>query len=77
MYHNLLNEIDKSKTNVSELAIRIGVPEKILWDKINGMIAFTWPEVLLIRQLVSPDTTLELLFRTSEAVCRSILEKEN
>ena len=65
MYHNLMNEISKSNIKISKLAIRIGVTEKTLRNKLSGTTEFTWPEVLQVRSIVAPEASLEELFEVS------------
>ena len=63
MYQYLINEIKKSNIKISKLAIRIGMTEKTLRNKLNGKTEFSWPEVLQIRNIVAPEVTLEELFQ--------------
>ncbi len=63
MYQYLINEMMKSNIKISKLAIRIGVTEKTLRNKLNGKTEFSWPEVLQIRNIVAPEVTLEELFQ--------------
>nr|DAO22773.1 MAG TPA: transcriptional regulator [Caudoviricetes sp.] len=42
---------------------KIGISEKTLRNKINGITDFTWSEVLLIRKLINPKMKLEELFK--------------
>ena len=63
MYQYLINEIMKSNIKISKLAIRIGMTEKTLRNKLNGKTEFSWPEVLQIRNIVAPEVTLEELFQ--------------
>jgi DNA-binding XRE family transcriptional regulator len=62
MYNNLQSEMIKANIKIAKLAIRIGVTEKTLRNKINGKTEFSWPEVLQIRNIVAPQLTLEVLF---------------
>ncbi len=66
MYQNLKNEIIKSNIKISKLSIRIGVTEKTLRNKLNGITEFTWPEVLRIRDMIAPQASLEELFTKEE-----------
>jgi DNA-binding XRE family transcriptional regulator len=62
MYINLQSEIARANIKISKLAIRIGVTEKTLRNKMNGKTEFSWPEVIQIRNIVAPQATLEELF---------------
>jgi DNA-binding XRE family transcriptional regulator len=62
MYRNLKGEIIKANLTIAKLAIKIGVTEKTLRNKINGETEFSWSEVLKIRKIVAPHLTLEELF---------------
>ena len=63
MYDILRKEITGSSLSIAKLAVQIGVTEKTLRNKISGKTEFTWPEVLQIRDIVSPKGTLEELFQ--------------
>ncbi len=62
MYRVLKGEMVKANISIRELAFKIGVTERSLRNKINGITAFTWNEVLKIREIVSPSMSLEELF---------------
>ncbi len=66
MYQNLKNKIIKSNIKISKLSIRIGVTEKTLRNKLNGITEFTWPEVLRIRDMIAPQASFEELFTKEE-----------
>ena len=69
MYSHLRGEMFRAKIPVVELAEKIGVTEKTLRNKINGVSDFTWPEACAIRDIVSPEAKMEDLFKTdTEAV---------
>lgn len=65
MYRVLKGEMVKADVNIRELAFKIGITERSLRNKINGVTAFTWNEVLEIRKIVSPSMSLEELFKTA------------
>lgn len=65
MYRVLKGEMVKADINIRELAFKIGITERSLRNKINGVTAFTWNEVLEIRKIVSPSMALEELFKTA------------
>ncbi len=64
MYRRLKCEMLMANIKVPQLAEKVGVTEKTLRNKINGVTDFTWPEVLVIRRIVAPHLHLEELFRT-------------
>ena len=62
MYRILKGEMVKANISIKELAFKLGITERSLRNKINGVTAFTWSEVLEIRKIVSPSMSLEELF---------------
>lgn len=68
MYSHLRGEMFRAKITVTELADRIGVTEKTLRNKINGISDFTWPEACAIRDIVSPGAKMEDLFKNDAEV---------
>lgn len=58
----------KANISVKELAIKIGITERSLRNKINGKTEFLWSETLKIRKIVSPDMDLEDLFKSEKCV---------
>ncbi|MCQ5254546.1 transcriptional regulator [Bariatricus massiliensis] len=65
MYRVLRGEMVKADITIHELALKIGITERSLRNKINGATAFTWNEVLVIRKIVSPNMQLEELFKAA------------
>lgn len=63
MYRVLRGEMVKKGITISKLARQLNVTEKTLRNKINGKTEFLWSEVLEIRKIVSPDVSLEELFK--------------
>lgn len=63
MYRVLRAEMVKANISVKTLALRIGITERSLRNKINGKTEFLWSEVLKIRKIVSPDMAIEELFK--------------
>ena len=61
MYYKLKFEITKKYT-IEQFATKIGISEKTLRNKLNGVTDFSWSEVLLIRNLINPNMSLEELF---------------
>ena len=64
MYRVLRGEMVKKGIAVSELAHQINVAEKTLRNKLSGRTDFLWSETLKIRKIVSPEMSLEELFRS-------------
>ena len=62
MYRQLEYEMDKKGYTLEGLAILLGLEEKVLREKMDGAIDFTWSEVLLVRRSVAPEMSLEELF---------------
>lgn len=63
MYYKLRNEIDRRGYTLENVADLVKISEKTLRNKLDGITDFTWSEVLLIRDLLSPELTLEDLFK--------------
>lgn len=66
MYSFLRGEMFKAKIPISSLSKKIGVSEKTLRNKLNGATDFTWPEAIAIRKIVSPNMSMEELFKSDE-----------
>lgn len=66
MYRTLKAEMVRSDISVKQLAIRIGITERSLRNKINGKTEFLWSETLKIRKIVSPGMPLEDLFKSEK-----------
>lgn len=62
MYRVLRGEMVKADISIRDLALKIGITERSLRNKINGVTPFTWNEVLEIRGIVSPTMSFEDLF---------------
>lgn len=65
MYRVLRGEMVKADISIHDLALKIGITERSLRNKINGVTSFTWNEVLEIRGIVSPTMSLEKLFKAA------------
>jgi hypothetical protein len=68
MYYRLRNEIDKRNYTIGRFAILANMSEKSLRNKLNGMTDFSWSEVLLIRELLDPELSLEDLFKREDKI---------
>ncbi|PWJ27949.1 hypothetical protein A8806_110124 [Faecalicatena orotica] len=66
MYRVLKGEMVKNGITVRELALKIGITERGLRNKINGKTSFSWDEVLKIKTEAFPDALLEELFQKDE-----------
>ena len=66
MYKVLRGEMVKKDMTIAYLAVKIGVSEKTLRNKINGETDFTWPEVCEIHRLVNPKMSKDELFLKEE-----------
>ena len=64
MHRVLKAEMVKKSMTISQLALKIGVAEKTLRNKINGDTDFTLPEAQAIRRIIESDLTLDELFAT-------------
>ena len=66
MFLRLKFEIARKGFTIETFAVEIGVAEKTLRNKINGVTDFTWSECLLIREKLNKDMSLEELFEKEE-----------
>lgn len=65
--HSVLRvAIKKSGKTITKLASEIGISEKTLRNKLDGVTDFTWTEAQAIRNIVSPESQIEDLFATDE-----------
>ena len=62
MYRILRAEMVKKNISVKKLAMDIGITERSLRNKINGVTEFSLSEAKAIRKLVATDMDLEELF---------------
>lgn len=62
MYLRLKFEITRKGYTIEEFSKIIGMAEKTLRNKINGITDFYWLECLKIRELLRSDLSLEELF---------------
>lgn len=67
MYRVLKGEMVKANITIKHLSFKIGITERSLRNKINGITAFTWEEVTNIRKQVAPNMSLEELFTKDNA----------
>ena len=44
----------------------LGISGRSLYNKMNGLVPFTWPEVCTIQKVFFPDLTKEELFKLSD-----------
>ncbi len=68
MYRILRAEMVRADISVKELAMKIGITERSLRNKINGVTDFTVTEARKIRPIVSPDMSLDDLFQKCDEV---------
>ena len=66
MYSFLRGEMIRAGISIVALAVQIGVSEKTMRNKLKGYTDFTWPEAMAIRKIVSPNTSMEELFKTEQ-----------
>jgi len=67
VFPTLIGEMAKREITKTDVAKRLGVCSKTLYNKLNGRVPFTWPEVLLLRQAFFPDMSSDELFRRADA----------
>ena len=65
--HSVLRvAIRKAGITIKKLASDIGISEKTLRNKLDGVTDFTFTEAQAIRNIVSPNSEIEDLFATDE-----------
>jgi hypothetical protein len=69
-YPILIGEMAKRQIKKKDVAECIGVCYKSFDNKMNGRVAFTWPEVKKIRHEFFPDIQTDELFATTEEMRR-------
>lgn len=67
-YPVLVGEMAKRQIKKKDVAERIGVCYRTFDNKMNGRVAFTWPEVKKIRHEFFPDIQTDELFATTAEV---------
>lgn len=65
MYRTLKGEIIKKGLSIKYIAKSIGISERTLRNKINGLTDFTWVEVCKIQSLFFPQISKDELFTKS------------
>ena len=65
-YPTLAGEIAKRGIKKVAIAKQLSISEKTLYNKLQGLVDFTWPEVLAINSCFFPDMTPQALFTTAE-----------
>ena len=66
MHSALRVAIKRAGLTIAKLAAELGISEKTLRNKLDGITDFTWPEAQAIRDIVSPGSEIEELFITDE-----------
>ena len=66
VYPILVAEIAKRKIKKADIAKTLGICDKALYNKLNGLASFTLEEALLLCNEFFPDKTVEELFARSE-----------
>lgn len=65
VFRVLRGEMVKAGLSVVRLSEELGISEKSLRNKLNGITEFSWNEVLKIRKIVAPAMSLEELFKVA------------
>lgn len=73
VYQILHDEMEKKDLTIAKLAVKTGIAEKALRNKINGDTEFTWPEVCKIHRLVNARMSKDELFAGEKTNTCSIL----
>lgn len=61
-YPVLTAEMAKRQITKKAVAKRLGICEKTMHNKFNGVTEFTWPETCVIRDTFFPDMSKDELF---------------
>ena len=65
-YPTLIGEIAKRGIKKSVIAKHVGISERALYNKLGGLVSFTWEEVLAINTRFFPDYDPASLFARAE-----------
>lgn len=63
MLRNLKNALDSKGITMRAFAAVLGVSEKTVQNKINGVTDFTYPEVRKTKKELLPDYDVDYLFK--------------
>lgn len=66
MLYNLANALRTKKITQSAVARTLGVTDKTLTNKLNGVTSFTVYEAFIINKNFLPEFTMDYLFATDE-----------
>lgn len=64
-YNYLEGKIAERGIKKTDIAKAIGIVPRTLSNKLNGTVAFSWNEVIVIRDEFFPEESLEALFKAS------------
>lgn len=65
-YPVLAGEIAKRGIKKNAIAQSLGICDKALYNKLNGRVPFTWPEVKIISRQFFPDLQVDDLFAQAD-----------
>lgn len=63
-YPTLVREICNRGIKLKAIASAANISERALYNKMQGIRPFTWPEVKIIRKQFFPDLSVDELFET-------------
>ena len=66
MFPVLVAEMAKKKVNRKQMSEFLDIGEKALRNKLDGKVAFTWPEVCKIQETFFPYIELKRLFGSED-----------
>ena len=66
MYFNLRILLTSKSISIKKFAEFLEVSEKTAQNKLNGVTAFTYPEVCKIKEFLFPEYDLDYIFETNE-----------
>lgn len=66
MLYNLANALRTKKITQSAVARTLGITDKTLTNKLNGVTSFTVDEAFIINKNFLPEFTMDYLFATDE-----------
>ena len=62
VYPTLVGEIARRGNKKSAIAKHLGISERTLYNKMSGVVSFTWDEVVAINSCFFPDLDKNMLF---------------
>lgn len=66
MYPELVGEMAKKSVTQRQVAAKLNISTKALYNRLTGRAEFTWPEVIIIHEEFFPNTDIKVLFKKKD-----------